>query len=199
MERLIVLDQRLLIAINGCHAPWADTLFWYASEKWVWIPLYMLLVALLWRHFGWRRMLVMAIGFGVAVGLSDFLTSGLLKPFFHRLRPTHDPQIGNLVHIVNGYRGGRYGFPSSHASDTMACATLFSLLWKNWRATVPLMLWVALNCYSRMYLGVHYPLDILVGLLIGGVMAWWVCRCLSAVFARRTAGGGGEASPPGRS
>ncbi|MBP5476387.1 MAG: phosphatase PAP2 family protein [Paludibacteraceae bacterium] len=199
MEQLLAFDQQLLLAINGCHADWADALFWYVSEKWIWIPLYLLLAALLWQRFGWRKMLLMLLGFALAVGLSDFLTSGVLKPLVARWRPSRDPQIGGLIHIVNDYRGGKYGFPSSHASDTMACAMLFSLLWRNWKATVPMMVWVALNCYSRMYLGVHYPLDILAGLCIGSVMAWLAYRCLAAASARTWAGGGGEANPPGRS
>lgn len=199
MDRLLILDQRLLLLVNGCHAPWADTLFWYVSEKWVWIPLYLLLAALLWQRFGWKKMLLMLLGFALAVGLSDYITSGVLKPLIARWRPTRDPQICRWVHIVNGYRGGKYGFPSSHASDTMACALLFSLLWRNWKATLPMMLWVALNCYSRMYLGVHYPFDIMAGLLIGSLMAWTAYRCLAAAFARTRAGGGGEANPPERS
>ena len=199
IDSLLTLDQRLLLLVNGCHAPWADTFFWYVSEKWIWIPLYLLLAALLWQRFGWRQMLVMLVGFALAVGLSDYLTSGILKPFIARWRPTRDPQICHWIHIVNDYRGGKYGFPSSHASDTMACALLFSLLWRNWKATLPMMLWVALNCYSRMYLGVHYPLDILAGLLIGSLMAWLSYRCLAAAFARTGDDDGGATSPPGRS
>ena len=199
MEQLLSLDQQLLLAINGWHAAWADTFFWYVSAKWVWIPLYLVLAFLMGKRFGWKQTLVILVGFAVAVGLSDYITSGVMKPYFARWRPSRDPQICQWVHIVNDYRGGKYGFPSSHASDTMACALLFSLLWKNRKATIPLMVWVALNCYSRMYLGVHYPTDILVGLLVGSLMAWLVYRCLSVVFVRIRVGDGGAASPPERS
>jgi undecaprenyl-diphosphatase len=76
-----------------------------------------------------------------------------------------------VLHLVNDYKSGQYGFVSSHAANTMACGLLFSLIWRKKIATLGLMLWVAANCYSRMYLGVHYPTDILGGLIVGSLMA----------------------------
>ncbi len=145
---------------------------WYVSRSSTWIPLYVLLVGLIvWKYRNWKTVLLILLGFGVAVGLADFTTSGIIKPLVSRLRPTHEPALEGMVHLVNGYTGGLYGFCSSHAANTMACGLLFSLLYKNKYATTGLMIWVALNCYSRMYLGVHYPGDILCGLLIGALLA----------------------------
>ena len=188
MNTLISLDQQWLLAINGWHAEWADVLMWYISKSTTWLPLYALLVGFVVYRFGiqWYlstqntsnyrftallRVFIVLAGFAVAVGLSDFISSGIIKPWVSRLRPTHEPALAGMLHIVNGYTGGMYGFVSSHAANTMACALLFSLLYRNKYATVALMLWVALNCYSRMYLGVHYPGDIIGGLLVGTLIA----------------------------
>ena len=186
MDYLIHIDQQWLLAINGWHSEWADILMWYISKSTTWLPLYALLVGLIVYRFGilspslcregrrgssLLRVLIILAGFAVAVGLSDFVSSGIIKPWVCRLRPTHEPEIAGLIHLVNGYTGGLYGFVSSHAANTMACALLFALLYRNKYATVGLMLWVALNCYSRMYLGVHYPADIIGGLAIGAMMA----------------------------
>ena len=186
MDYLIHIDQQWLLAINGWHSEWADILMWYISKSTTWLPLYALLVGLIVYRFGilspslcregrrgssLLRVLIILAGFAVAVGVSDFVSSGIIKPWVCRLRPTHEPEIAGLIHLVNGYTGGLYGFVSSHAANTMACALLFALLYRNKYATVGLMLWVALNCYSRMYLGVHYPADIIGGLAIGALMA----------------------------
>ncbi len=186
MDYLIHIDQQWLLAINGWHSEWADILMWYISKSTTWLPLYALLVGLIVYRFGilspslcregrrgssLLRVLIILAGFAVAVGVSDFVSSGIIKPWVCRLRPTHEPELAGLIHLVNGYTGGLYGFVSSHAANTMACALLFALLYRNIYATVGLMLWVALNCYSRMYLGVHYPADIIGGLAIGALMA----------------------------
>ena len=186
MDYLIHIDQQWLLAINGWHSEWADILMWYISKSTTWLPLYALLVGLIVYRFGilspslcregrrgssLLRVLIILAGFAVAVGVSDFVSSGIIKPWVCRLRPTHEPALAGMLHLVNGYTGGMYGFVSSHAANTMACALLFALLYRNKYATVGLMLWVALNCYSRMYLGVHYPADIIGGLAIGALMA----------------------------
>ena len=183
LEQLLHIDTEILLAINGWHAPWADTLMWIISAKTTWIPLYLLLIGLLvWRY---RQpaptpikllqkvpaCVVMIVVIVLAVGAADFIASGILKDLVARPRPTRVPELEGVLHLVNNYRSGQYGFVSSHASTTMACALLFSLIWRKKIATVGLMLWVAMNCYSRMYLGVHYPLDIIGGLLVGALVA----------------------------
>jgi undecaprenyl-diphosphatase len=183
LEQLLHIDTEILLAINGWHAPWADTLMWIISAKTTWIPLYVLLIGMLvWRYrkpamtsVKWLQRVpacvVMIVVIGLAVGAADFIASGILKELVARPRPTRVPELEGVLHLVNGYRSGRYGFVSSHAANTMAVALLFSLIWRNKIATVGLMLWVAANCYSRMYLGVHYPTDILGGLMVGALVA----------------------------
>ena len=183
LEELIHIDTAILLLINGWHTLWADQVMWLVSEKTTWIPLYLLLIGLLvWRYrqpsnnaTKWLKKVpvcvVMIVAIVAAVGLSDFIASGILKDLVARPRPTRVPELEGVLHLVNGYRSGQYGFVSSHAANTMACGLLFSLIWRKKIATVGLMLWVAVNCYSRMYLGVHYPLDILGGLIVGALMA----------------------------
>ena len=208
MDYLIHIDQQWLLAINGWHSEWADILMWYISKSTTWLPLYALLVGLIVYRFGilspslcregrrgssLLRILIILAGFAVAVGVSDFVSSGIIKPWVCRLRPTHEPALAGMLHLVNGYTGGLYGFVSSHAANTMACALLFALLYRNKYATVGLMLWVALNCYSRMYLGVHYPADIIGGLAIGALMAtltYGMVRRLVELVDERSEGAG---------
>ena len=193
LEQLLHIDTEILLAINGWHAPWADTLMWIVSAKTTWIPLYLLLIGLLvWRYrqpaptpIKWLQKVpacvVMIVVIALAVGAADFIASGILKDWVARPRPSRVPELEGMLHLVNGYKSGQYGFVSSHAANTMAVALLFSLIWRNKIATVGLMLWVAANCYSRMYLGVHYPTDILGGLIVGSLVAvggyWLLGRC----------------------
>ncbi|MBR5678489.1 MAG: phosphatase PAP2 family protein [Paludibacteraceae bacterium] len=165
------IDADILLWINGHHCAWLDSVMWWISHPRTWLPLYVLLIGIVaYRFRSWKLALLIIAGFIVAVGMSDIFCSGILKPLVCRLRPTREPALDPL-HLVNGYVGGRYGFCSSHAANTMTIATLFSLLCRNKYATAGLMVWVALNCYSRMYLGAHYPSDIIAGLLIGALWA----------------------------
>ena len=196
LEQLLHIDTEVLLAINGWHAPWADTLMWIISAKATWIPLYLLLIGLLvWRYrkpaltsVKWLQKVpacvVMIVMLGLAVGVADFIASGILKDLVARPRPTRVPELEGVLHLVNGYKSGTYGFVSSHAANTMALALLFSLIWRNKIVTIGMMLWVAANCYSRMYLGVHYPTDILGGLIVGSlvaVLAYWVLRWVRVI------------------
>ena len=193
LEQLLHIDTEILLAINGWHAPWADQLMWIVSKKTTWFALYGLLIGLLINRYHKPSdnavcclkkvpaCVVMIVVIALAVGTADFIASGILKDWVARPRPTRVPELEGMLHLVNGYKSGQYGFVSSHAANTMAVALLFSLIWRNKIATVGLMLWVAANCYSRMYLGVHYPTDILGGLIVGSLVAvggyWLLGRC----------------------
>ncbi|MGC1244076.1 MAG: phosphatase PAP2 family protein [Chryseosolibacter sp.] len=168
MEQILELDKRLFLELNGSyHNPWLDQLMMFLSSTGAWLPLYLFLLYLIIRHFKkdtW--MVLLAIAFTIV--LADQITSSLMKPFFERLRPTHDPEIERLVHIVNHYRGGKYGFASSHAANTFGIATLMWLLFKNYRPWIGLLfLWALAVGFTRIYLGVHFPGDILVGDIVG--------------------------------
>ena len=179
LNELIEIDKAWLLAINGAHTAWLDQIMWYISQSWFWIPLYAVLIGLLIWRFGWKKGVIYTLLLIAAVGLSDYVSSGIIKHLVCRPRPTHEPTLAGLVHIVHNYVGGRYGFVSSHAANTMSLALLFSLIWREPQLPTNkknnhgwwLMIFVALNCYSRMYLGVHYPGDIIGGLIVGTLMA----------------------------
>ena len=163
---IIEWDRELLVNINSLNAPFWDNIMWWISDRFVWIPLYLSIIFFLVKIKG-RDAMIAALAVGLCVLIADQVASGFCKPFFERLRPTHDPELKDILHIVNDYRSSLYGFCSSHASNTFGIATLTCLLFRNiWYATL-IFSWAVLNSYSRMYLGVHFPLDIVCGALVG--------------------------------
>ncbi len=182
IEKLDQLDKQLFLFLNGLHHPFMDDLMWYISLKYTWIPLYLALIFLLYKLFGLKHFWKIILGIIVAVSLSDFFASGICKPFFERFRPSHSPEIQNLVIIMRDYRGGKYGFISSHASTTFSLAFFVFLSLKRftqkkkWIKFIRygFLIWAAVVSYSRIYLGVHYVGDILAGATAGILIAWFV-------------------------
>lgn len=173
LDYLNDIDTEALLAVNGLHDMFQDALWWLVSTKWASLLLVLALVWVLLHQNRRHALLVLAMIVLVFV-LADQISSGLIKHLVERLRPTHDPSLGDAVHVVNGYRGGMYGFVSSHAANAFAAATFISLLLRHRLVTVSLMTWATLQCYSRVYLGVHYPGDILGGLVVGMLVGWFV-------------------------
>ena len=138
-----------------------------ATKAWIWIGLYIAIVYVVFRTHDMQRFLGILFGILLCVLIADQVSSGIVKPLVARYRPTHSPEIMHLTDIVCGYRGGMYGFFSSHASNTMAIATFLSLIFRKRSITFTLLAWSLLNCWTRLYLGVHYCSDILVGILFG--------------------------------
>jgi undecaprenyl-diphosphatase len=194
LEKLDQLDKQFLLFLNGLHHPFMDDLMWYISLKYTWIPIYLGLIFLLYKLFGVKHFWKIILGILIAVGLSDFFASGICKPFFERFRPSHSPEIENLVHILREYRGGKYGFISSHASTTFSIAFFVFLALKRftqkytWIKVVRYgsLFWAALVSYSRVYLGVHYVGDILAGATAGILISWfifWIYTLLEKRFS----------------
>lgn len=194
------IDTYILLWINGHHTEWLDQLMWWVSQSVTWIPLYIVLVGLIiYRYRSWKTVMAILLAFALAVGLSDFISSGILKPLVERLRPTHEPSLAPFLHIVNGYKGGMYGFCSSHAANTLACALLFMFVYKNKITTSILIVWVVINSYSRIYLGVHYPTDIMAGWIIGCATAALAYALLGFLQKRHMRHGACEAAQQGDS
>lgn len=171
MEPILELDKKLFLAINGHHSAWLDQLMMFFSTTSAWIPLYLLLLYLIIKNFGKESWMVL-LAVALTIALADQITSTLMKPFFARLRPSHEPGLEGLVHIVNHYRGAQFGFASGHAANTFGIATLMWLVLKRHRPWIALLLlWALFVGYTRIYLGVHYPGDILAGDLVGFLCA----------------------------
>lgn len=171
IETLDALDRSLFLWFNALHHPWADSLMWVVSGTKTWIPLYLVVLFFIIRQQRWYGLLTLVFAVLVIVA-ADQASVKLFKDVFERLRPTHQPAIADLVHTVNNYRGGRYGFVSSHAANTFGFATFTLLFFRLRHYTLAILLWASLVSYSRIYLGVHYPGDILGGALLGAVLGW---------------------------
>ena len=177
LDYLNDIDTDALLAVNGLHDMFQDALWWMVSAKWSSLLLVLGLVWIL-LHQNRRHALLVLLMLVLAFALADQISSGLIKHLVERLRPTHDPSLGDAVHVVNGYRGGMYGFVSSHAATAFAAATFLSLVLRRRAVMISLFTWALLQCYSRVYLGVHYPGDILGGLIVGIIVGWLVWRLM---------------------
>lgn len=167
------LDRQLLLLVNGMHTPLLDTAMWLISDKWIWVPLYLLLTAAIVSRYGVRQGAILIALIAVIITLSDQTCASLLRPAICRLRPSSpENPLSQMLHFVNGYRGGRYGFPSCHAANTFALAVFISMLFRRRDVTTGMLLWSLAVAFSRIYLGVHYPGDIIGGFIIGGTVAW---------------------------
>ncbi len=171
IDSLIQFDKALLLLVNGSDSVFIDGLAQVLTSAVTWIPLYVSLFYVVLRNNENMRQIFLIVGCAaLCVVLAGTIDDTIVKPYVARPRPTHDPQIGLLVDVVDGYRGGKYGFFSAHAANTFSIAVFFSLLIRNKVLTVMLVFWSLLNCWTRMYLGVHYPGDIFCGLLWGGTV-----------------------------
>ena len=168
---LIQFDKQLLLWFNGSESLFLDSLITTLTNAKTWIPLYLsLFYVVVKSNQTVRDVFLILAAAGLCVLLAGTIDDTIVKPTVARWRPGHDPQIGMLVDTVNGYRGGNYGFFSAHASNTFSIAIFFSLLMRQRLFTIFMVCWSLINCYTRLYLGVHYPGDILVGLSWGAIV-----------------------------
>lgn len=177
MDTLIHFDKELLLLLNGSDSLFLDYLVMTLTNARTWIPLYIsLFYVVLKSNNTVRDILMVVAAAGLCVLLAGTVDDAIVKPFVARWRPTHDPEIGMLVDIVDGYRGGNYGFFSAHASNTFSIALFFSLLMRRRPFVIAMIAYSLINCWTRLYLGVHYPGDITVGLIWGALVGYGVYR-----------------------
>lgn len=165
MDKILEIDKSWFVWLNSWHTPFWDSFFLLYTNSKSWIPVILLMIFLLFKNYPWKTALTYILLIGAAVGLSDYIASGLFKPYFERLRPCLD--FPNEM-VTVGNCGGKYSFASSHAANSFALFMGFSLALKNLKWVFwGLLFWAVLMAYSRIYLGVHFPGDVIVGALIG--------------------------------
>ncbi len=170
MQEILHFDTMLLLKLHLAGTePW-DTLMYYATKTWVWTPLFISWIYLLWKRYHHRfcRWLALAI---FVVAITDMLCGRIIKPLVGRPRPSQEPSLRAHLHLVRDYTGGLYGFPSNHAANSLALVVILGQALRRQLMWVTGLAWVLLHSYTRVYLGVHYPLDLVGGWLIGALIS----------------------------
>jgi undecaprenyl-diphosphatase len=183
IDTLVYADQQLFLWLNGKHVPWIDSMMYWITFKYTWIPMYLALLIITIRAEK-KQTIAIVVTVLAAVILSDKVVSSGMKPYFARFRPCHEPLLAGLVHNVGGC-GGLFGFASAHAATSFSLALVWYRLvrdkinYMGW-----LFAWAALYSYSRVYVGVHYPGDIFIGAL-AGLLVGWICIQLYLIFLKK--------------
>ncbi len=178
------LDVRIFLYLNSHNSQFFDRVMFFISGRIEWLPLYLFLIFWIFYRFGKKGWLLFGLTL-LVFALSDLGSVHLFKNVFERLRPSHNPELEGLIHLVNGYHGGSYGFISSHAANTFGLAVFMSLIFRERWLVISILTWATVVSYSRIYLGVHYPFDVLGGAIWGALMAFAVYQLYQKIRTKR--------------
>ena len=178
IQGLLEIDRQLLLAFNGSGSLFIDSLVLVLTNAYTWIAFYLALAYLVIKNNGkWSQIMLVVAASGLCILFSSLVAEGVVKPYVARLRPSLDPSVCNMLHLAKGYTASGYSFFSAHAANTFSIAVFFSLLVRSRVFTIFIMAWSLLNAWTRLYLGVHYPSDVIVGLAYGafvGIMVYLI-------------------------
>ncbi|MBO5956201.1 MAG: phosphatase PAP2 family protein [Bacteroidales bacterium] len=179
---MLNIDTELFLFLNGLHADWLDPIMIFISGKLSWTPFYLVLLYLIIKNYKKQSILII-IGIILLIVCSDQISSSVFKPLFERPRPCHNEAIKDLVYLPDGHCGGAYGFISSHACNVFALAVFITHILKRYYSKIAwvMFVWAAMVAYSRIYMGVHYPGDVLVGAAVGAVIGWGFVKVYKSI------------------
>ncbi|MER3376425.1 MAG: phosphatase PAP2 family protein [Allomuricauda sp.] len=182
LEQLLQYDKDLFLFLNGLGTEAWDGFWMFMTNTKSSFPLYVLLLYLSYKKFGWKRTGVILVAVALLITCTDQL-SNFFKYGIGRLRPCHDPEVSSVMRLVKRYCGGQFGYFSAHAANSFGPAVFFSILFRNKVRYIGLvlMVWACIVAYSRIYIGVHYPLDVVTGALVGTLFGWLWAKL--AIFA----------------
>jgi len=185
IERLKDWDAELFMLINGSHSDFFDFIMYWASDKFIWIPLYLYFGYLIYKEYQIKGLISLAF-ISITIILSDQGATHLFKNVFLRLRPCHEPGLQTFIHLVNSYCGGKYGFLSAHAANSFAVAGFLYLFIGKESTYLKYILavWLLIIAYSRIYLAAHYPGDVLAGAIFGTAIGITVFKLYLFVLSR---------------
>lgn len=184
-ETLEHIDQQLLLTINSWHTDWLDQPMFVISKILIFTPLFLIWLYKTFQFLKLKGFMIFLVAIAVLIVLTD-QTSNQTKKSVKRYRPTHNTEIGHLVHKVNDYKGGKYGFFSGHAANTFGIATLLYFTFRRQKTWIKYTFFpfAILATYTRLYLGVHYPSDIIVGIFTGILFGYLVFKIVSVYLQK---------------
>ena len=177
MNELNELDHQLTLAINGSDSLFWDNVMYTVTNTFSWSLVILTLLIIVFKNNSWKEALMVYLTIALLIFVADRICSGIVKPTVARWRPTQDPHLMYLVDVVRNYRGGKYGFFSGHACNTMCMAVFLSCLFRSSKVTLTLIFWSLTTTFTRLYLGVHYLGDVCVGFIVGiilGLLFYWL-------------------------